>query len=67
MKSQAKIAVAQAQMRVDENMRLSSMYMTGSIRTPIRAPEKRQPNGVMPKSEMPIAMMSLPSGGCDIS
>ena len=67
MKSNAKIAVAQAQMSVEPNMRFRSVYSTGSISTPNRTPEKRQPNGFMPKSSMPMAMMSLPSGGCETS
>ena len=43
---------------------LTSRYITGSMRTPISAPMKRQPNGVMPNSSMPIIISVLPSGGC---
>ena len=49
------------------NSSLQRKYIAGTIKTPASVPAKRQPNGVMPNREMPMAMMSLPSGGCDIS
>ena len=33
------------------------------MRTPKSVPMKRQPNGVTPKSEIPMPIISLPSGG----
>ena len=41
--------------------------ISGSIRTPVSAPMKRQPNGVMPNSRMPTMISSLPRCGCDHS
>ena len=67
MKSKANIAVPQAGTAKPPNIFFKNTYKTGSIPTPNSTPEKRQPNGVMPKSLMPKAMMSLPSGGWDIS
>ena len=43
---------------------LTRRYISGTISTPISAPMKRQPNGVMPNSSMPIIISVLPSGGC---
>ena len=43
---------------------LASRYISGTISTPISAPMKRQPKGVMPKSSTPSIISTLPRGGC---
>ena len=39
-------------------------YISGTIRTPISVPMKRQPNRVMPNRSMPTPISTLPSCGC---
>ncbi|MNC57004.1 hypothetical protein D3C75_1066320 [compost metagenome] len=52
---------------VERNRRLPNTYMMGTMAIPNRLPMIRQPKGFMPKILMPMAMISLPRGGCVFS
>ena len=67
MKSHANTAVHAVGTLRPPNSFLTKMYITGSISTPNSVPMKRQPKGDMPNMLTPSAIMSLPSGGWDIS
>ena len=49
---------------VDRVTRLASRIITITISDPTTADETRQPNGVIPKTLSPSAMIHFPTSGC---